>query len=185
MNRAATAQRKRGQSSLLDFEESEVRLLVQSDEPRFHDALLAGGSYLVGISHGLGRESDMNALCSLDDMGVSHDVAVGIDDDSGADDMLAGDDGGLTATTLFESSVAGNENLNHRWRNSGGKLLDGEVELLHHERGFGRARAHGARPVGDIGFVLKGVFVGRVRVFGTGGGRGLRRGWLAKSGSGK
>src|ERR1019366_1527293 len=83
--------------------------------------------------------------------------------------MLAGYERRLTTVVLFQRPVAGNQNLNHRRRNPGGKLLDGGIKLLQHRWRF-------CRPGSDhFGFVN----VGLCRF--TSGGRGWRRRLLAKA----
>ena len=74
-------------------------------------------------------QSYADALRAFDDVGVGHDVAVGIDDDSGADGVLAHDESGLRAVLFVQRAIAGDENLNHRGGYFGGETFQGIVDL--------------------------------------------------------
>ena len=78
-------------------------------------------------------QSYADALRAFDDVGVGHDVAVGIDDDSGADGVLAHDESGLGAAFFVQRAVAGDQNLDYRGRYFGGETFEGIVDL--HESG--------------------------------------------------
>src|ERR1035441_165820 len=56
--------------------------------------------------------------------------------------MLAGYERRLAAIILLQSPIAGDQNLHHRRRNPGGKLLDREIKLLQHRWRFCRPGSH-------------------------------------------
>jgi hypothetical protein len=68
-------------------------------------------------------------LRSFYDVGVGHDVAVGINDDTGADSVLANDEGGLSAVFFAEGAISGDKDLDYRRRNFGGEAFESFVEL--------------------------------------------------------
>jgi hypothetical protein len=115
-------------------------------------------------------ESYVDALRPLDHVGIGHDVAVRVHDHSGTDRLLAGYERRLTAIVLFQSPIAGDQNLNHRRRNPGGKLLDRGIELLQHRWRFRRPGSHRLRAVHI-----------RFRRLTAGDGRGLRRHFLTEA----
>ena len=120
---------------------------MQADEPRFHDPLFAHGRDQLGVIN-LGQwQRHVNVLRALDHVSIGHNVTVGIDDDSGADDIFAGDERGLAAVACFLSAEAGHENLNDCGGNASGQLLDGRIQLL---QDGGRFRGVGS---GGFGFV--------------------------------
>ena len=80
------------------------------------------------IAHGQ-RQRDANALRAFDHVGVGHDVAGGIDDDAGADRLLADDESGLSAALFAQGAVSGDENLHHGGRNFGGEAFESLIEL--------------------------------------------------------
>ena len=91
--RTLREQGKRGKIFFVDLEEGEIRFFVGTDEAGLEDAAFPDGHGAAGIA-GQGQ-SDADALRAFDDVGVGHDVTIGIDDDAGADGMLAHDESGL------------------------------------------------------------------------------------------
>src|SRR3984957_12885295 len=110
MPRAAAAERQGGKSGLIrlhvDLQDSEIRLFMKADEPCINDVLLADGRDLIGEIDGRQGKRNADALGSLDNVRVGDDVAVGIDDNSGADCVLSGDVGGLTVAAFFDGAIA-------------------------------------------------------------------------------
>jgi hypothetical protein len=125
--RALGKQGKRGKVFFVDLEQGEVGFFVNSDEARFEDVALAYGDSPAGIARQGQRHTD--ALCTFDDVSVGDDVAIGIDNHSRADRLLAHDERGLSAILFVKRTVAGDENLNYRGRNFGGEGFKGVVEL--------------------------------------------------------
>jgi hypothetical protein len=62
-------------------------------------------------------------------VGIGHDVAVRIDDNPGADGVLANDECGLSAVLFARPAVAIDQDLDYRWGNFGGEAFEGVVEL--------------------------------------------------------
>src|SRR5579863_8187853 len=111
---------------------------MDSNNVSFNDPLLARWSHLVREIHRRQCESHVDALRSLNYVSVCHDVAVRVHDYSRTDRMLAGYERRLTAIALFQGPIARNQNLNHRRRKPGCKLLDREIKLLQHRWRFRR-----------------------------------------------
>src|ERR1019366_92150 len=170
MHRTAVAQRKRGQPSLINLDEGKVCFFVEAYKSCLDNPLLAHGRNLVGKIHRRHCKRNVDALCPLDDMSVCHDVAVRLHDPPRTDRMLAGYERRLTTVVFFQRPIAGNQNLNHRRRNPGGKLLDGGIKLLQHRWRFCRPGSHQ--------FCFVDVRLPRLT---TGDGRGLRCHLLTKT----
>ena len=75
------------------------------------------------------RQCNANTLRAFDYMGVGHDVAGGIDDHPGADDLLADDESCLGTVLFVRGAVTGNQDLNHSGRNLSGETFESIVEL--------------------------------------------------------
>ena len=121
-------ERKSRQVGLVDFEEREIGFLVLADEARFENAALADRHLAGGVAHGQ-RQGDANPLRAFDHVGVGHDVAGRVDDDSRSDGVLADDERRLRPIFFAEWAVSGDENLHDRRRHSGGEALEGAVQL--------------------------------------------------------
>ena len=76
-------------------------------------------------------------------MGVGDDVAVGIDDEAGADSALASDDHAGVAALSFQRTVAGHQDLDDAGRNLLDEGVDGLVEFV---EGVGGAVLSSGRP---------------------------------------
>ena len=84
------------------------------------------------------RDDNVDGLRAVDDVGVGDDVAVGINDDAGADGAVAFDDGGiLAAFGGFGGPVAGDEDLDYGGGNAVDESFDGGVELVEGVGGVG------------------------------------------------
>jgi hypothetical protein len=112
---------------------------VQADQLGIDHSLLSDRRDLRMIDRRHGQR-DVDDLCTLDNVSIGHDVAVRVNNHPGADRVLAGYERRLTAAVFFYSALASDKDLNHRWRNSGGELLDGGIQLLEHRWRFGWPR---------------------------------------------
>ena len=81
------------------------------------------------ISGGDWSEHHANALRAFHHVRVGDDVAVGIDDDAGAETALTPNHAGLVADSFVGRAIAGDLDLNNRGGDAGGQFLKGIVEL--------------------------------------------------------
>jgi hypothetical protein len=87
-------------------------------------------------------EGDLYALRPLDDVGVGHDVAGRVDDDTGSESLLTADHGRLARRARVHGAVAGDENLHDGGRHLGRDVPQLRVELAERagRRGGGLCR---------------------------------------------
>src|ERR1039458_3438545 len=112
---------------LIDLEQGKIGFFVHTHGARFKDAAFPRRYGAAGVAGQ--RQRDADALRALDDVGVGHDVTVGIDDDSGANGVLAHDESGLRPVLFVQRAVAGDQNLDDRGRYFGGETFQSIVEL--------------------------------------------------------
>src|ERR1700691_1141510 len=100
---------------------------MRTEQAGFEDAAVPGRDGAAVVARQ--GQGYTDALGAFDDMGVGHDVAVGIDDDSGPDGVLAHDESGHRAVLFVQGTVAGDDNLNDRGRYFSGETFEGIVDL--------------------------------------------------------
>ncbi len=120
-------QGQRGKILLIDLEQGEISLFVGADQAGFEDAASPSRHRAAGV--GGQRQGYADALRAFNDVGVGHDVAVGIDDDPRADSALAHDESGLRPFLFVQRTIAGYLNLNYRGRHFGGETFQGIIDL--------------------------------------------------------
>ena len=126
-------QGKRREILFIDLEQGKISLFVGADQAGLEDAASARRDGAAVVS-GQGQ-SHADALRTFDYVIVGDDVAVGVDDDSGADGVLAHDERGLGAAFFVQRTVSGDDNLDYRGRYFGGETFQSIVDL--HESGGG------------------------------------------------
>jgi hypothetical protein len=91
------------------------------------------------------RKGNTDALRAFYHVGVGNDVATGVDDDAGAEGLLADDERGLLAILFVDRAISGDEDLDHGGRNLGGESLEGITELCQTVGRFGLLFVSGFR----------------------------------------
>ena len=110
-----------------------MRQIEHADEMGFDDALLADGRNLIGTVDLRQWKRHVNALRALNDVGVGHDVAVGIEDEAGPYCSLASDDHpGISPIRIGLRPVTVDQYLDHTRVHATDQLPDSIIEL--HER---------------------------------------------------
>lgn len=116
---------KGGELGTVNLEESEIFFPGDADDlcgQYFNAGRERRGERTVGLRR---REDDLDALCAIDDVGVGDDVAVGFNDEAGANGALASEnDCGAATVGILEGRVGGDDDLD----DAGGDLLD---EVIH------------------------------------------------------
>ncbi len=107
-----------------------------SDQACFEDVTFADRNRTAVVAGQGQRYAD--ALRPFYHVRVSHDVTVGIDDDSRADGLLANDESRLSSVLFVNGSVTSHKNLNNRGRDFGGETFESVVELDESSGGGGR-----------------------------------------------
>src|SRR5271163_551841 len=89
---AVTCERKSGQLAAVDFQERQIDIAGDANNPCRDQPRARGERGLYGAVGAAFGEQNLNALGAVDHVGVGDDVAAGIYDEAGADCPLAADD---------------------------------------------------------------------------------------------
>ena len=113
----------------LHFEQGDIAFLVNSDQRGVQYLALSNGRHLQGRgARGLG-EDNANPLCTLDDVSIGEDVALGIDNHTRSDLALMRDRDIATISFLDCRSVSRDRDLNHGLRNTVRERDERRIEL--------------------------------------------------------
>jgi len=129
---AVISKGKRRETNPIDFEERQVKFAVRSDDLGFHDlpsrADKRSQRRLIRSQRG---DNHLDPLRTRDDVSISHDVSVRINDDTGTDAPLPFDgEAHVIVAAFLDSAVARRKHLNDARRDILDKRLKGAIELM-------------------------------------------------------
>jgi hypothetical protein len=110
---AVISKGKGREANSIDFEERQVELAVRSDDLGFHDLpSRADKRSQRRLIRGQRGDNHLDPLRTRDDVSISHDVPVRINDDTGTDAPLLFDgEADITVAAFLDSAIARRKHL--------------------------------------------------------------------------